>query len=1081
MTNALGHTRITKTDPAHGQALANIDPNGLQTTNHYDPFGRVDQITPPLGTGQPIYKRFATCENNADVDCSVNAKYRIVTQSAGTPDVTEYKDQLNRVILSKTKQFDDSTVYHRTDYDALGRRVFESIPSSTNNETLGTHYTAFDPFDRLTTKVVDQTNGQALTIEYGYGTGTGNAHRTQVTVASVTRYRTYGGDGQLIQTTDALGGVTRYAYDSAGNPIVLEDANQSQITATYNDLGQKLWVKDPNMGLKSFAYDSFGQIQSETDAKGVTTGYQYDELGRLLQRSVDNSLDASFTYDASCLGMPSTEVKVTPSNENYSKDYSYDDYCRPKVATSHIDGENYAVTQHYDANYGRVKGITYPLDHLTLAFEYNNLGYQKITKNASTGVIYREITATDLLGNWTTAQQGFDPADPGGTMTIERSFYRETGQMVNTKMYNASGNLQQSVSYTDYDPLGNLTQMQIGNQIGNSFTIDSESYAYDDLHRLIRSNVVYDNGEGYKEYNYAYDAVGNFRYKSDFSAQSVSAYQLGNVNKSAGGNAGPNAVRSVMLANGKGLRYYSYDLNGNLVNDGTRAYTYNAFNKPIQITIGTGQLLQPYDTEVTTGGSLQFAYGANQLRYKQIKTSNGETTTTIYVDKLFERIISSSGTVDKFYVGDIAVVTKEAGNSQVRYIHRDRLGSMVGSLDEQGNLLQHHSYDPFGKPRDGRLRDNITSNLIAKDILDSDVTNRGFTDHEHLDDAQLIHMNGRVYDYNLGRFLSVDPFIQEPGNSQSMNPYSYIMNNPLAGTDPSGYMGCAASRIASACARTPSHWGGTGTAYGQTSASNAASNNGSQGSSSSDSENGPTKPKPDPDSEKPDEINPRNPIEPICASWIEGCSKRPSGTMFSTGDTDSKNSSLLTDEAYYGAKAACGHDNACKEDVQHRFEKEWNDLHSDRPVDQLGGWTPSVKKKTQSKKQNIRLPDTGSGLELEASIGDFLTVVVNSQGIDAKGIIEAGGMKVEIDKSGVVSVNGVPTNLQALGINKSAFKVLSFGLTANKSGGLDWQVSGKLFGGAKVSLKGSAALDASLFLSKDTIKVMQNPDSRRQN
>jgi hypothetical protein len=48
-------------------------------------------------------------------------------------------------------------------------------------------------------------------------------------------------------------------------------------------------------------------------------------------------------------------------------------------------------------------------------------------------------------------------------------------------------------------------------------------------------------------------------------------------------------------------------------------------------------------------------------------------------------------------------------------------------------------------------------------------------------------MNGRVYDYNLGRFLSVDPFIQSPGNSQSMNPYSYIMNNPLAGTDPTGY------------------------------------------------------------------------------------------------------------------------------------------------------------------------------------------------------------------------------------------------------------------------------------------------------
>jgi hypothetical protein len=55
-------------------------------------------------------------------------------------------------------------------------------------------------------------------------------------------------------------------------------------------------------------------------------------------------------------------------------------------------------------------------------------------------------------------------------------------------------------------------------------------------------------------------------------------------------------------------------------------------------------------------------------------------------------------------------------------------------------------------------------------------------------------MNGRVYDYNLGRFLSVDPFIQDPGNSQSMNPYSYIMNNPLSGIDPSGYRSICISK-----------------------------------------------------------------------------------------------------------------------------------------------------------------------------------------------------------------------------------------------------------------------------------------------
>jgi len=57
-------------------------------------------------------------------------------------------------------------------------------------------------------------------------------------------------------------------------------------------------------------------------------------------------------------------------------------------------------------------------------------------------------------------------------------------------------------------------------------------------------------------------------------------------------------------------------------------------------------------------------------------------------------------------------------------------------------------------------------------------------------------MNGRVYDYRLGRFLSVDPIISNPANSQSINPYSYIGNNPLSGVDPTGYeaiQGCTSS------------------------------------------------------------------------------------------------------------------------------------------------------------------------------------------------------------------------------------------------------------------------------------------------
>ena len=49
-------------------------------------------------------------------------------------------------------------------------------------------------------------------------------------------------------------------------------------------------------------------------------------------------------------------------------------------------------------------------------------------------------------------------------------------------------------------------------------------------------------------------------------------------------------------------------------------------------------------------------------------------------------------------------------------------------------------------------------------------------------------MNGRIYDPTLGRFLQADPFIQAPKNGQSLNRYSYVINNPLSLTDPSGYL-----------------------------------------------------------------------------------------------------------------------------------------------------------------------------------------------------------------------------------------------------------------------------------------------------
>ena len=67
------------------------------------------------------------------------------------------------------------------------------------------------------------------------------------------------------------------------------------------------------------------------------------------------------------------------------------------------------------------------------------------------------------------------------------------------------------------------------------------------------------------------------------------------------------------------------------------------------------------------------------------------------------------------------------------------------------------------------------------------ITNRGYTTHEHMPQYGLINMNGRLYDPTLSRMLNADPFIADATSAQDFNRYSYVRNNPLKYTDPSGY------------------------------------------------------------------------------------------------------------------------------------------------------------------------------------------------------------------------------------------------------------------------------------------------------
>lgn len=257
--------------------------------------------------------------------------------------------------------------------------------------------------------------------------------------------------------------------------------------------------------------------------------------------------------------------------------------------------------------------------------------------------------------------------------------------------------------------------------------------------------------------------------KSDYSTTSSSAYQYVN---------GTNRLNTVALKGG-GTETFGYDDKGNQTKrNGTTEVVYNVFNKPTAID--------------RLGSQVSLFYDANWSRYKQIREVDGVEITTHYIDKLYEVEFEEGNAGSEkasSYISDVAILIEEQQGAKIRFTHKDRLGSSATFTDHNGNVTAYRSYDPFGKPKmgDGGLMSSFgLAARLSNNLNDSDMaTRRGFTDHEHLDEVEIIHMNGRVYDYNVGRFLSVDPFVH--GGSQGINPYSYIMNNPLAGTDPTGY------------------------------------------------------------------------------------------------------------------------------------------------------------------------------------------------------------------------------------------------------------------------------------------------------
>ncbi|MEJ2446298.1 MAG: RHS repeat-associated core domain-containing protein, partial [Exilibacterium sp.] len=350
-----------------------------------------------------------------------------------------------------------------------------------------------------------------------------------------------------------------------------------------------------------------------------------------------------------------------------------------------------------------------------------------------------------LNGNGVTSYRGYDPAT-GRLETLRGELSYGLGDV-------------QDHTYT-WNKIGNLIERT--DQSGNKDL--TETFGYDDLNRLETAEVT-----GRLREVQVYDSLGNIKAKLGHS------YHYGNdpdTNK-------PHAVKSM---NGVS---YSYDSNGNMIANtangkiGARTLKYTTFDKPYEIT--------------QRGHTVKFAYGPDRARYARIDIDeNQNVTSTVYIGNV-EKIQKPDGSQQiKRYLPGGAVITIERDNRgnetgrTTHYLYKDYLGSVDVITDAVGTVVQQMSFDAWGWRRNAVNWEELDPGSLR--YFDSNLTTQGFTGHEMIDGVELIHMNGRIYDPLLGRFLQADPFIQAASNTQSYNRYSYGFNNPLNGTDPSGYL-----------------------------------------------------------------------------------------------------------------------------------------------------------------------------------------------------------------------------------------------------------------------------------------------------
>lgn len=769
IVNPLSQPTTISWDLTRGLRTSVTDANGLTRALQYDAFGRVTRVLNPDGTAVELNLSWCNTPACQGPDPNIKTYLQEISKTTLDAEITQvrhYFDGFNRETLKQSKMLNGA--YSSTRHVVNARGLLHQV--STPFVTSGSEYYATITYDRrFRPKLIrrptsdnDPTNHDTQFTYDGLQTiETDALGRTTTTYLNAA--------GEVVQVLDPTGQDTRYEYDAFGNLVKTRDPLGSEIVLTYNVRGMKMSSSDPDMGQWAYSYYPLGELKSQTDAKNQTLTLTYDQLSRALTWTMpegSGSITGTFAWGTSSVAKSIGRLEwmqvAGTGVTTYRETYVYDSYGRASQTTFAEGATNYFVNYAYNSGTGFLEEITYPTStsgfRWPIRYEYQNGLPSKVSSSTSNWWI---ASATDARGNVTQATLG--DATIGVTFETLSSYDLVTGLLESRLSTYSSGAVSGTVIANLgflYDRAGNVIQRQ-DNQQGLT-----ENFYYDNLNRLDYSTF------GAATTDYSYDVRGNLTAKSDVG--SLYSYTASVPSCTYYSHPQIHAVRQI--TGGSSTLNFCYDANGNMSNRNGTSLTWFANNLPKAIT-------------KDANNSSVFEYTPTGRRWRHVYRTGGSSYTHTYIGNLVEKVVGPTTTDWKHYVyvnGEAigVYIRKSNGAKTTHFFVKDHIGSTAAVTHGGGNWTMRESFDAFGQRRGPAWTGSPSSTDLTRM---KDTTRRGFTSHEHLDSTNLIHMNGRVYDPQIGRFVSADPFIQAPHLSQSLNRYSYALNSPLNYTDPSGY------------------------------------------------------------------------------------------------------------------------------------------------------------------------------------------------------------------------------------------------------------------------------------------------------